>query len=74
MKAVITTFAIAMMVFAFNATPSHAGVSYNDYECTDSRQGKVCKRISEIETPDRERDIADSGNEGSTSAASANDQ
>ena len=54
----ITTFAIAVMVFAFNATPSHAGDSDGKavYECTGwTHQGTVygegrdCKRVSELD-------------------------
>ena len=84
MKTLITTFAIAVMVFAFNANPVMANESNNikDEDCWIWKQEngrRVCEReyfqsqINEIDDP-VEKDIADSGNEGSTSAASANDQ
>ena len=85
MKTLITTFAIAMMVFAFNVAPVQAG----DQEKCMWGDKAACKRhlekstgqkvaeIDELRDPDQadnERDVADSGNEGSTSAASAEGQ
>ena len=89
----ITTFAIAVMVFAFNASPAHATEESNkkvekelkSWVCPDGGEpiwgttkcrGKTAQ-VDELSDPDQdgnERDIADSGNEGSTSAASAGDQ
>ena len=68
----ITTFAIAVMVFAFNATPSHAGDSDGKavYECTGwTHQGTVygegrdCKRVSELDelkSPEQQTAAAES--------------
>ena len=89
----ITTFAIAVMIFAFNANPAHATEESNkkvekelkSWVCPDGGEpiwgttrcrGKTAQ-VDELSDPDQdgnERDIADSGNEGSTSAASAGDQ
>ena len=81
----ITTFAFALMVFTFNAAPAQA----SDQEKCLWGDKAACKRhlekttgqkvaeIDELRDPDQaenEKDVADSGNEGPTSAASANDQ
>ena len=89
MKTIWTmTFTIAVMVFAFNANLAMAQGEKQKY-CRiftyDENQQRVCKewiwvennKMDELHDPDRsdnKRDVADSGNEGSTSAASANDQ
>ena len=100
MKTLITTFAIAVMVFALN-TPSPAfATEESDRKtkdfffppsvgtgCVDPNTGSImegttnCEQyhssIDDLKDPDQvdnERDIADSGNEGSTSATSASDQ
>ena len=80
MKTLITTFAIAVMVFAFNP------ISVMALEETPCDPGEIglggdsCKPAPDIfsenesgET-DSEREVADSGDEGSTSAASTDDQ
>ena len=81
-----TTFAFAVMVFAFSADPIAAGGKGVDkYECqgpTDPHcQPDVFTELEGLDgvgkdsdQTDNGREIADSGNEGSTSAASANDQ
>ena len=78
--ALITTFAIAAMVFAFNTTPAEA---WSEYDQCRARGGSLedcrqyAEQIDELKDPDQagnERNIADSGDEGSTSAASAGDQ
>ena len=103
MKTLITTFAIAVMVFAFNPISVMAGEKSNKkveedmgkfgtgliesgkwIECNLGGEGrpvaecneKFKDAFSENESgeTDSERDIADSGNEDSTSAASASDQ
>ena len=79
MKTLITTFAIALMTFAFDAAPSYANEAADKvFGCTDEKRDKaMCKRVDNVRDPDQagdERAIADSGDEGSTSAASANDQ
>ena len=77
----ITTFAFAMMVFAFNTNPVMAAAA-NDDDCdqyTGAVKG-VCKSkrflFGEADGPeqDSERDVADSGDEGATSAAQESDQ
>ena len=73
----ITTFAIAVMVLAFNATPSYAG---DEHGCTHLQKAMgTCHtaQVDEVQDPDQadgERDVADSGEEGSTSAAGADEQ
>ena len=85
----ITTFAIAVMVFAFSADPVMAkagwdsGFAKNEkvddlkdldkVEVACSGRDAVYGCSNEAESKDEfgERDVADSGNEGSTSAASA---
>ena len=75
-----TTFALAVMVFAFNANPVMAGE--DTFLCTNEETGEqyVCpifSSVDELRDPEQagnEKDVADSGNEGSTSAASASDQ
>ena len=114
MKTLITTFAIAVMVFAFSADSVMAGeekspihpldsickkitgdkwalynnsddpshglcISFAEYDEGDVRKAfeALAGEIDGLRDPDQtgnERDVADSGNEGSTSAASANDQ
>ncbi|MCY4038756.1 MAG: hypothetical protein OXF09_04780 [Hyphomicrobiales bacterium] len=96
MKTLITTFAIALMVFAFNATPSYANEENNkkvkdffdppkkkicNVFTWDGNGNKVCttwiyveNEIDDINDPDQagnESEVADSGEEGSTSAAGA---
>ena len=85
MKTVVTTFAFALMAFAFNATPVQA----SDQEKCLWGNKDACKRhiekstgqrvaeMDELQDPnqaDNEREVADSGEEGSTSAAGADDQ
>ena len=87
MKTILTTtFAIAVMVFAFNANvlANEAQLeSLKTIDCNISASGTVeahkqdCPEISELEKPDQagnESEVADSGNEGSTSAAQESDQ
>ena len=86
MKTILTTtFAIAVMVFAFNANvlANEAQLeSLKTIDCNISASGTVeahkqdCPEISELEGPDQggESAVADSGNEGSTSAAQESDQ
>ena len=81
MKAIVTTFAIAMMVFAFNATPSHANDAGDVlFGCTDEKREKPqCRKaaLKDVRDPDQaggETDVADSGEEGSTSAAGTDEQ
>ena len=83
MKTTLTTaFATALMVFAFNATPAYAKgeESARELKCDISADGADCDifgQVDELKDPDQannERDVADSGDEGSTSAASAGDQ
>ncbi|MCY4031460.1 MAG: hypothetical protein OXF05_05030 [Hyphomicrobiales bacterium] len=78
MKTMWTTiFAIALMVFAFNATPSYAG---DEHGCTHLQKAMgTCHtaQVDEVQDPDQtdgERDVADSGEEGSSSAAGADEQ
>ncbi|MCY4038217.1 MAG: hypothetical protein OXF09_02020 [Hyphomicrobiales bacterium] len=76
MKAILTTitFAFALMVFAFNANPAFAHAQTDD--CPGYKAwGLECyfSQIDEVDDPSQEgneRDVADSGEEGSTSAAS----
>ena len=90
MKTILTTLAIALMVFAFN-TPSlvHA-TEESDRKAEEFLFGKPCKKvwkgggyhtecqhaeIDEVKDPDEaESEVADSGNEGPTSAAQESDQ
>ena len=79
----ITTFAIASMVFAFGANPAMA-VGEQHPACHDGTstlthglppcEGGIFSEVNDPDQADQERDVADSGNEGSTSAASADDQ
>ena len=73
----VTAFAIALIVVASNVSPAQAigdvATCYDEYTCN---KNKNVANVDELQDPDRtdnERDIADSGNEGSTSAASASD-
>ncbi|MCY4038761.1 MAG: hypothetical protein OXF09_04805 [Hyphomicrobiales bacterium] len=71
MKTILTTiFAIAVMVFAFHTKPVMAGSGDGIWA---SNQPQV-DELNDPDQADNERDIADSGNEGSTSAAGANEQ
>ena len=81
MKVLITIFAIATMVFAFN-TPS-AFAKEGQYQCVGIPKwiGKCDTdndiALDELHDPDRsdnERDVADSGEEGSTKETGASDQ
>ena len=80
MKTILmTTFAIAVMAFAFGTTPSYANEAADKaFGCTDEKREKaMCKRVDNLRDPDQagsEKDVADSGNEGSTSAAQESDQ
>ena len=85
MKTLITTFAIAGMVFALNATPVQAGDQEkclwgDKAACKRHIESSTGQRVSEIDDlhdpdqADKEREVADSGNEGSTSAASTSDR
>ena len=79
MKTLITTFAIAIMAFSFSATSSYANeVADKVFGCTDEKRDKaMCKRVDNLHEPDQtsnERDVADSGQEGSASSASTGDQ
>ena len=79
MKTILmTTFAIAVVVFAFNVTPSYAGeddlenIKCSFADCSNPAD-PTFPSLTEVNDPDQadnERDIADSGDEGSTSAAS----
>ena len=67
MKTILTTLAIALMAFVFN-TSAFAGAE---------SPTKFIQKIDELpdtDQADNERDVADSGNEGSTSAAQESDQ
>ena len=84
MKTILTTtFAIAVMVFAFNTNPAMAG----ETNCPEGQvpglfkpcvpkkpDGSIYGEMDRLEDPDNEKDVADSGNEGSTSAAQESDQ
>ena len=100
MKTLITTFAIAVMVFALNTLSPAFATEESDRKtkdfffppsvgtgCVDPSSGNImegttnCEQyhssIDDLKDPDQadsERDVADSGSEGSTSAASASDQ
>ena len=85
MKTLTTILAIAVMVFAFNTNPVMAKTNiwgweeaFDEYE-EKVRKGeyKNAEKIDELEDldqPDGERAVADSGEESSTSAASADDE
>lgn len=77
MKTILTTiFAIAMMVFASNTNPAFANgedIKCEFVDCSDPDNPRF-PELTEVEEPDTEREVADSGEEGSTSAASASDQ
>ena len=83
MKTILTTiFAIALMVFAFHATPSHANgevledIKCDFADCSDPDNPRF-PSLTEVDDPNQtgnEEDVADSGDEGSTSAASADEQ
>ena len=82
MKTLITTSALALMiVFAFNAAPSHASEEeqcrwWGDMKKCDKYRPQTAE-IDEMKDPDQvenERDVADSGDEGSTSEAGAIEQ
>ena len=81
----ITTFAFVVMVFAFNANPAMAG----ETNCPEGQvpglfkpcvpkkpdpTGSIYGEMDRLEDPDNEKDVADSGNEGNTSAAQESDQ
>ncbi|MCY4038769.1 MAG: hypothetical protein OXF09_04845 [Hyphomicrobiales bacterium] len=90
----ITTFAIALMVFAFDATLSHATEESNkavkkeldSWFCPhggrpdilgNECKGRTVQKMDKLHDPDQEgneRDVADSGEEGSTSAVGATEQ
>ena len=82
MKTLITTFAFAVMVFAFNTSPASAesGTYYciglpewiNYGDCAED--SAELDQLQDPDQADNERAVADSGDEGSTSAASADDQ
>ena len=83
----ITAFAFALVVFAFNTNIVMAAEK-KEKHCLiftyDENQQHVCtewiwveNQVDDLKDPDQadnERDVADSGNEDSTSAASAGDQ
>ena len=77
---VILTFTFAVTVFAFNASPVFAKSAFD--KCMDAWNNEAACRehlakldgLRDPEQSDNERDVADSGNEDSTSAASASDQ
>ena len=79
MKTILTAvFAIALMVFAFNTTPAQA---WSEYDKCRANGGSLdyCRKYAEgdlrdIDQTDNEREVADSGNEGSASAAQESDQ
>ena len=84
-KIILTSLAMAVMVFGFNANAvaNEAQLeSLKTIDCNISASGTVaahkqdCPEISELEGPDQggESAVADSGNEGSTSAAQESDQ
>ena len=89
MKTILTiTLAIALMVFAFNTNPVMADGEKKEKVCRiytfDENGNRVCKtwmwvehHIDELRDPDQagnESEVADSGNEGPTSAAQESDQ
>ena len=90
MKTILTTtFAFALMVFVFNASLVEANENAGKKKhCKiftfDENQNRVCKEyiwvenqmddLNDPDQPDSERSVADSGNEGSTSSASAGNQ
>ena len=84
MKALITAFAFAAVVFAFHTKPVMANTNiwgwdeaWEEYK-EKKRRGEYrnAENIDNLSDPgqaDNERDVADSGEEGSTSAAGATD-
>ena len=81
MKMILTTtFAIAMMVFAFNTSPAFAKSAFQ--KCMDAWNNEAACRehlakLDNLRDPDQaggESAVADSGNEGTTSAAQESDQ
>ncbi|MCY4038768.1 MAG: hypothetical protein OXF09_04840 [Hyphomicrobiales bacterium] len=81
MKTILTTiFTIAVMAFAFNANPVMAT---EEEQCWWMESLQKCAKykdqaqVDDVQDPDQadgERDVADSGEEGSTSAAGATEQ
>ena len=83
MKTILTIiFAIAVMVFAFNTDfvmareaspdcPDGQGWAGEPYGCIDVSQ---MENLKDLDQTDKETDVADSGNEGTTSAAQESDQ
>ena len=73
-------FAVALMVFAFNASPVFAKSVYE--KCMDAWNNEAACRehlakLDNLRDPDQaggESAVADSGNEGPTSAAQESDQ
>ena len=69
-----------MTVFAFNATPSHADEKAQCkwievwQKCEKYRENAQIDELQDSDQADNERDVADSGEEGSTSAAEASEQ
>ena len=78
MKTILmTTFASALMVFAFNAFPAMASEECNHLTKalgTCWEESAKIEELKDLDQPDNEREVADSGDEGSTSAASASEQ
>ena len=76
-KIILTSLAMAVMVFGFNVTPSHAG---DEDGCTHLQKSMgTCHTAQVNEVQDlneavNESEVADSGDEGSTSAAQESDQ
>ena len=85
MKILITTFAIVLMLFSFAGTSAIAahyskcpeGTNLESVwtgKCVPEKHGSYMDELRDPDQAGDERDIADSGDEGSTSAASADDQ
>ena len=77
MKTILTTLAIALMVFAFSANPVMAGGEGADaYECQGPTDPHcIPDTFTEAEDLDEvESEVADSGDEGHSSAAQESDQ
>lgn len=83
MKTILTTtFAIAVMVFAFNASPAFAKSAFE--KCMEAWNNEAACRehlakLDELRDPDQagadgESAVADSGQEGAVSAAQESDQ
>ncbi len=83
MKTMLTTiFAVALMVFAFNASPVFAKSAFE--KCMDAWNNEAACRehlakLDNLNDPNQtdnenESAVADSGEEGSTSAAGADEQ